>query len=139
MVAALAFSAMLAGCAAPASVCPLSASHEMLVAELFFGRSIAPVYQRDLGAAVTDAQWAAFMRDVLAPAFPDGLTAVDAEGQWRNPATGVISHQPTTLVIVAAPDTDATRRRLDDVMARYGEQFHQQLVGLILRRDCTNF
>lgn len=111
----------------------------MLVADLFFGRSIAPAYRRELGAAVTDVQWAAFMRDVLTPAFPDGLTAVDAEGQWRNPATGAISHQPSTLVIVAAPDTDATRRRLDDVMARYRARFHQQLVGLVLRRDCTNF
>ena len=111
----------------------------MLVAELFFGRTIAPAYRRELGAAVTDAQWAAFMRDVLTPAFPDGLTAVDAEGQWRNPATGVTSHEPSTLVIVAAPDTDQTRRGLDEVMALYRERFHEQLVGLVLRRDCTNF
>ncbi len=130
---------MVAGCAGPASVCPPSASHEMLVAELFFGRSIAPAYRHELGAAVTDAEWAAFMRDVLTPAFPDGLTAVDATGQWRNPATGVITQDPSTLVIVAAPDTDATHQRLDEVMARYREQFHQQLVGLVLRRDCANF
>ncbi len=111
----------------------------MLVAELFFGRSIAETYQGELGATVTDAQWAAFARSVLTPAFPDGLTAQDAAGQWRDPATGMISREPAMLVIVAAPDTQQTRRSLDEVMAQYRTRFHQQSVGLILRRDCTNF
>lgn len=111
----------------------------MLDAELFFGRSIAKAHQGELGATVTDAQWAAFEQDVLTPAFPDGLTTEDAEGQWRNPATGLIGHEQTKLVIVAAPDTEQTRRSLEAAMAAYRTQFHQQLVGLILRRDCTNF
>jgi hypothetical protein len=76
---------------------------------------------------------------VLSPAFPDGQTALDAAGQWRDPATGVTSHEPSTLVIVAAPDFERTRRGLDAVMAQYRAQFHQQSVGLILRHDCTNF
>jgi Protein of unknown function (DUF3574) len=130
---------MLAGCASPATVCTAQASNQMLVAELFFGRTIAPAYQRELGATVTDAQWATFARDVLTPAFPDGLTALDAAGQWRNPATGVIGHEPSTLVIVAAPDSEQPRRGLDAVMAQYRAQFHQQFVGLIVRHDCTNF
>jgi hypothetical protein len=139
MCAALVLGAMLAGCANPAFVCTTPASHAMLVAELFFGRTVGPAYQRELGATVTDAQWAAFAQNVLTPAFPDGLTALDAEGQWRDPATGAISHEPAMLVIVAAPDTQQTRRGLDEVMAQYRAQFHQQSVGLILRRDCTNF
>jgi hypothetical protein len=130
---------MLAGCANPAAVCTAQACHQMLVAELFFGRTIAPPNQRELGATVTDAQWAAFARDVLSPAFPFGQTALDAAGQWRNPATGLISHEPSTLVIVTAPEPEQTRRGLDAVIAQYRAQFHQQSVGLILRHDCTNF
>jgi hypothetical protein len=137
--AALAVCAMLGGCAEPGVVCNAPAGHAMLVAELFFGRNVTPGDQRELGTTVTDAQWAAFARDVLTPAFPDGLTALDAKGQWRDPATGVISREPTTLVIVAAPDTDQTRRALDAVMAQYRVQFHQQSVGLVLRRECANF
>jgi len=111
----------------------------MLVAEMFFGRTIAPAYQGELGATVTDTQWATFVRTVLTPAFPDGLTALDAQGQWRNPSSLVISHEPATLVIVAAPDTGKTRQGLSDVIAQYRAQFHQQSVGLILRRDCASF
>jgi hypothetical protein len=139
LAAALAISAMLGGCAEPAAVCTAPASHAMLVAELFFGRNVAPAFQREFGTTVTDSQWAAFARDVLTPAFPDGLTALDARGQGRDPATGVISREPSTLVIVAAPDTDQTRRGLDAVMAQYRVQFHQQSVGLVLRRECANF
>jgi len=130
---------MLGGCAEPGVVCTAPASHPMLVAELFFGRNVAPTFQREAGTTVTDAQWAAFARDVLTAAFPDGLTALDAKGQWRDPATGVISREPTTLVIVAAADTDQTRRGLDAVMSQYRARFHQQSVGLVLRRECANF
>ena len=130
---------MLAGCADPAWGCTAPASHAMLVADLFFGRSIALTAQRAGSAEVTDAQWAGFVRDVLTPAFPDGLTVLNAAGQWRDPASGAISREPSMLVIVAAPDTEPTRRNLDAVMAQYRAQFQQQSVGLVLRRDCTNF
>jgi Protein of unknown function (DUF3574) len=137
--AALSVGLLLAGCIDPPPVCTVPAEHAMLVAELFFGRTIAPAYQRELGATVTDTQWAAFARTVLTPAFSDGLTTLDAQGQWRDPSSSLISHEPTTLVIVAAPYTGKTRQDLSDVMAQYRAQFHQQSVGLILRRDCASF
>ena len=130
---------LLVGCVGPPPVCTAPADQAMLVAELFFGRSIAPAYQRELGATVTDAQWTAFMRTVLTPAFPDGLTALDGQGQWRDPSSKVIGHETATLVIVAAPDSGETRRALSGVIAQYRAQFHQQSVGLILRRDCAAF
>jgi hypothetical protein len=139
LAAALAGSLLLAGCVDSPPVCTAPAGQAMLVAELFFGRTIAPAYQRDLGATVTETQWAAFVRTVLTPAFPDGLTALDAQGQWRDPSSAVISHEPATLVIVAAPDTGKTRQDLADVIAQYRTRFHQQSVGVILRRDCAAF
>ena len=130
---------MLTGCVDLAPACRDPAEHGMLVATLFFGRGIAPAYQSALGQSVTDADWAAFERSVLTAAFPDGLTELDAVGQWRNPATGVIGREPTRMVIIAAPDTDLTRQRLDEVMDRYRTEFHQESVGLTLRHECTNF
>jgi hypothetical protein len=111
----------------------------MLVATLFFGRGIPVAYRGALGESVTDADWAAFERTVLTPAFPDGLTELDAAGQWRNPVTGVIGREPTKMVIVAAPDGEQTRQGLEAVMDRYRTEFHQQSVGLTLQRECTNF
>ena len=130
---------VLAGCADVAPVCHDPAGHRILVATLFFGRGIPSAYQNTLGQSVTDADWTAFERTVLTPAFPDGLTELDAAGQWRNPATGVIGRDPTKVVIIAAPESDQTRQRLDGVMDRYRTEFHQQSVGLTLQHACTNF
>src|SRR5215213_8386886 len=102
--AALLFS-LLAGCAplgqtAPAD-CLLPEQQPMVVAELFFGR-----------AAVSDGDWAEFAAQTVAPNFPDGFTAWNGEGQWRNPATGVIAREPTKILLVAARPTPALPARL---------------------------
>jgi hypothetical protein len=69
----------------------------MLVAELFFGRSLPG------RAPLSEAEWRAFAAETITPNFPDGFTSFDAEGQWRNPATGVVSSAPTKMLLVAAP------------------------------------
>src|SRR5690606_41197674 len=46
--------------------------------ELYFGT------QRPGGAPVTEAEWAAFLDEKVTPRFPDGLTVLTGNGQWRN-------------------------------------------------------
>jgi hypothetical protein len=82
---ALAWLLLFAGCAelpAPASSCLLPAEQHMLVAELFFGHNIKG------RQPLSDAEWAEFAAQTIAPNFPDGFTLFDGEGQWRNPGTG---------------------------------------------------
>jgi hypothetical protein len=50
---------------------------EMLRTELYFGIA------RRGGGTVGDDEWRAFLRDEITPRFPDGLTVLDARGQWR--------------------------------------------------------
>ena len=77
-------------------MCLLPAEKRMLVAELFFGRDIAG------RAPLSEAEWRDFAAEIITPNFPDGFTVFDAEGQWRNPATGA-DHAPA--------DQGAARRR----------------------------
>ena len=132
----------LAGCAAvptppapspPAYVCLLPSEQRMLVAELFFGRDIKG------RAPLTDAEWAAFIENIITPNFPDGFTVFDGEGQWRNPRTGHIARAPTKVLLVAAPRTPDLARRLSAVIDTFKSQFHQQSVGLITRDSCAAF
>ena len=74
-----------ASCAAPAK--------PMLRAEIYFGRNIGG----HLG--VGERQWARFVARELTPRFPDGLTVIDGQGQWRGPS-GSIVHEPSKIVIV---------------------------------------
>ena len=62
---------------------------------LFFGRSQGTV------EVVTDEAWQAFLATEITPRFPDGLTVVDAAGQWRD-ATGTIVRERSELVIILA-------------------------------------
>jgi len=105
----------------------------MLIAELFFGRAI-----RDR-APLSDAEWAAFAAQTITPNFPDGFTTFDGEGQWRNPQTGHIAHDPTKILLVATRRTPDLAHRLVTVIEAYKSRFHQQSVGLITRNACTMF
>jgi len=105
----------------------------MLVAELFFGRNIRG------RAPLGDAEWAEFAAQIVTPNFPDGFTAFDGNGQWRNPATGAIGHEPTKMLLVAAKRAPDLAPRLTAVIDAYKARFHQQSVGIITRDSCAAF
>jgi Protein of unknown function (DUF3574) len=138
---ALALLLLLVGCtgfpeelspAAPYS-CPLPAEEHMLVAELFFGRNIKG------REPLTNAEWAEFAAQTIAPNFQDGFTVFDAEGQWRNPQTGLIAGGRTKILLVAAKPKPDLSRRLSAVIDAYKTQFHQQSVGIITDDSCAAF
>jgi hypothetical protein len=127
---------LLAGCAdspaAPYS-CPLQAGQQMFVAELFFGRNIKG------REPLSDAEWAEFSAQTIAPNFPDGFTTFDGEGQWRNPLSGQIAGGRTKILLVAAKPQPDLSRRLSAVIDAYKTHFHQQSVGIITRDSCAAF
>ena len=137
--AAVLLVSVLAGCAEPAAVpstphaCLLPSEQRMLVAELFFGRSIGG------RGALSDAEWSEFAARFLTPNFPDGFTVTDGNGQWQNPATREITRQPTKIVLVAAKRTTDLGARLTAVIDAYKTRFNQQSVGVITRDSCAAF
>ena len=105
----------------------------MLVAELFFGRTIPG------RGPSTDAEWRAFAAEIVTPNFPDGFTVFDGEGQWQNPATRQITRQRTKVLLVGARRTPDLGPRLSAVIDAYKTRFHQQSVGVITRDSCAAF
>ena len=105
----------------------------MLVAELFFGRNIPG------RAPLTEAEWAEFAGNVIAPNFPAGFTVMDGQGQWQNPANGQIARDPTKILLVAASREPDLAPRLAAVIEAYKTRFRQQSVGMITRDSCAVF
>ena len=105
----------------------------MLVAELFFGRSIRG------RAPLSEEEWRAFAAEIVTPNFPDGFTVFDGEGQWQNPATHQIARERTKILLVAAPRAPDLATRLAAVIDAYKARFHQQSVGIITRDSCAAF
>ena len=105
----------------------------MLEYQLFFGRSVPG------RPPLTDQEWTQFAADVVTPNLPDGFTALDADGQWQNPATRRISQERTKVIIVAVPDTPAAAAAISAVKEAYRTRFHQQSIGTTIHAVCGAF
>jgi hypothetical protein len=124
---------LLAACAGPHAVACRGAERSVAVADLLFGRHIGG----RLG--VSEADWRRFLAEEVTARFPDGLTVVDAAGQWRDRDTGQIVREPSKVVTVVLADGDAGRARIDAIVAAYKARFRQQSVGVVIRPACAAF
>lgn len=119
--------AQLAGLSCPGTLRP------GLVAELLFGRDIG----RHIG--VSAPSWSRFVARELTPRFPDGLTVVDAVGQWRDAASGEIVREPAKKVEIVLPGHGDDQQRLEAAVKAYKKEFRQRSVGIIVRPACVAF
>jgi len=103
------------------------------IAELLFGRKIGD------RIAVTEAQWARFVDREITRRFPDGLTIIDARGQWRDQERNRIVHEPSKVVQIVLPGKAGDVERLTEIAETYKSRFRQQSVGVIVRPACVSF
>jgi hypothetical protein len=89
---------------------------------------------------VTDADWSAFLAEEATPRFPDGLTALDAQGQWRA-ADGRIAREPAKLLWLVLPGASLAEAaaRVDPLATAYRARFGQEGVLRSLRAGCAGF
>jgi hypothetical protein len=89
---------------------------------------LKPAVEVDLFyGAVSDADWASYLAEEVTPRFPDGLTAIDAAGQWRGPS-GAISRERAKMLIVVVFDAPAHLSKVQEMIDAYLKRFHQQAV-----------
>ena len=88
---------------------------------LYFGRAIG-----DTGL-VSDSAWTAFVRDVITPRFPAGITTWRAEGQWRS-SSGAIVREPSVVLEVLHVSGENADLALGQVIAEYKRRFLQESV-----------
>ena len=100
--------------------------------QLFLGRS------NQSGEVVDDAAWDAFLGDTVTPLFPDGLTVLDARGQWRD-SEGSIQKERSKLLIILAPPGDDGMRRIDEISDQYKRRFGQESVLRVVDETCVSF
>jgi hypothetical protein len=113
----------LAGCAQQhqaAASCPAPLRPAVEV-DLFFGGDAGN------GRAVSEAEWAAFMAEEVTPRFPDGLSVLDVDGQYREPA-GRVVREKTKLIVVVVFDSPAHLAKVQAVVDAYKRRHNQQSV-----------
>ncbi len=123
---------LLAARPAWAAPCDWMGGTEQLSIQLLFGRAMPD------GQSVTPDAWASFLADAVTPRFPDGLTVLDGNGQWQDPA-GRLSREPSTMVLIVTKPAPDLAARLEAVRQDYRARFHQQSVGLVVTPSCAAF
>jgi hypothetical protein len=104
--------------------------------ELFFGTA------KPDGTTVTDAEWEAFLDEVVTPRFPDGFTVLSGEGQWQGEDDQIVEER-SKIVILLYPRAaiDESNAEIEEIRTAYERRFQQESV---LRADddrpvCTSF
>jgi uncharacterized protein DUF3574 len=90
--------------------------------ELFFGTA------KPIGA-VTEEEFRAFVDAEVTPRFPDGLTVIKGDGQFRGEDDVLVKEQSFVLILLYPPDDFASSTRaIDSIRELYKEQFDQESV-----------
>lgn len=105
----------------------------MISAEMLFGRKIGD----RIGVSETD--FARFAAREITPRFPDGLTIIDARGQYRDSERGRLIREPSKLVLLTFRDDPQKRTALGEIADAYKAAFRQQSVLTTVRGTCASF
>lgn len=87
--------------------------------ELYFGRN-KPV------GTVSERDFQKFLQNEVTPRFPDGLTVLDANGQFFG-SNGII-REKTKLLILIHSNTQEDNQEIQEIVDGYKKQFHQESV-----------
>jgi hypothetical protein len=123
----------LTGCATvePAPACP-AGQERLRTAQLFFGRNVGAQ------PSVTEADFRKYVDEELTPRFPDGLTVMDGDGQWRGPENQLF-REASKVVLIVLPERGGVSDRIEAARAAYKARFKQDSVLLITQPACVSF
>ena len=111
--------------------CP-EGSERWTESQLFFGLS-----QSD-GGTISEEEWREFLADTVTPRFPDGLTVLSGNGQWRD-SSGEVLREGSKLLIIYAPPGEDSRRAIDEISEEYERRFDQESVLRVIGSACVSF
>jgi hypothetical protein len=148
----------LSRCLAPCPrFCTVAAASGLIAASIFAATAAAQgiactapqqgmqqvelMFGLDIGGrlGVSKAAWSRFLAREVTPRFPEGLSVIDAAGQWQDRQRGRVVAQPSKLVMIVTADDPASRDKIAAIVAAYKDQFHQQSVGVVTRPVCAAF
>jgi hypothetical protein len=106
--------------------CP-AGSKTMARLELLFGT-----------AGLDAAQWHLFLEEEVTPRFPNGLTVLEAYGQWRN-GEGIIIKEPSRMLVIWHEIDAQADAKIEAIRSAYKKQFGQTSVMRVDGSSCVSF
>jgi hypothetical protein len=87
---------------------------------------------------VSEPEWQNFLSEEVTPRFPDGLTVLDGNGQWRQ-ADGSIARERSKALVIVHDEKPATVSALETLVVRYKKTFTRESVLWESARVCAAF
>jgi hypothetical protein len=72
------------------------------------------------------------------PRFPEGLTVLDAPGQWQDKERNTIVKEPSKDVRLIVTADAEVKEKLDSIVTDHKQRFQQQGVGIVIRPACVS-
>jgi Protein of unknown function (DUF3574) len=117
--------------AEPGPSCKIGAA-PMASLELLFGMS------RLGGEPINDQEWQDFVDKEVTPRFPDGLSVLQAYGQWRGQGGQISKENSRLLMIWYQPKSDS-EALIEAIREAYKKRFQQESVMRIDGASCVSF
>ncbi|MTD28859.1 DUF3574 domain-containing protein [Erwinia sorbitola] len=99
---------------------------------LYFGLN------RPQGAAITEAEWQAFVDTDVTPRFKDGLTVFAAKGQWMGNDGKLARENSRALMLIHTTDK-TSEQGIEALRAIYKQRFAQDSVMRVDSPACVAF
>jgi hypothetical protein len=101
--------------------------------ELFFGTN------RPDGSVVSDDKFKRFLDQEVTPRFPDGLTLLTGQGQFKNAGGMIIQEKSKVLILLYPLDDTGASTRIESIRAAYKQAFQQESVLRVDSRAGVSF
>jgi Protein of unknown function (DUF3574) len=98
-----------------------SSQKTLIKEELYFGLS------KPGGKTVSEVEWQQFLNRIITPRFKDGLTVMDANGQYLN-NSGKLTREKSKLIILVYENSSTKNKMVQDTILNYKQTFQQEAV-----------
>lgn len=90
------------------------------------------------GGEVSPSEWRVFIDEVVTPAFPEGFTSYEADGQWKG-ADGQIVTERSHVLLVVHEETETREASIQRIIDEYKRRFRQESVLRVRSRVRVDF
>jgi uncharacterized protein DUF3574 len=110
-------------------------SAHWLRCELYFGLGTLDAQDDGVG----EMRWRSFLDHEVTPRFPDGLTVIDAYGQWRGHPNEEPRRLRSKVLVILCEDTPANHASIDAIRIAYKSATHARSVLLATEHVDVSF
>jgi len=126
----VAWTLLSGGCSTVPAIRCAQGERPSVTETLYFGRATPT-------GVVSDEDWAGFLRDVVTPRFPAGLTSWQAVGQWQS-ADGSVIREGSFVVNLVHPPAGTADADIAAIVSAYKERFQQEAVLRVRGNGCAS-